>query len=167
MPGLGEVDFPDGTPKEQMEASIKRALLTRQTGANKELQANPNAVMERELANPSPDMGAAEFTKERQRSAIETPGFQRAKNALIPTLATTATMIPGIGTAAQSAIGAGGTALNQALGNEPFSLTEIGKSAAYPVLGSAVVGAAKGGIKALGKFVNPGATRTAGVEAAI
>ncbi len=74
-------------------------------------------------------------------------------------------MIPGVGNVAGATIQAGGTAINQLLGNEPYSATEIAKSAAIPLLTGGVVNAAKGAVKAVGKFVNPGATRTAGVEA--
>lgn len=107
------------------------------------------------------------FTTARQQSAIQEPTFQKFAGATIPTAAGLASMIPGVGPLAGAAIQAGGTAANQLAGFEPYSTTEIAKSAAIPLAAQGVVGAAKGATKALGKFFNPGATRTAGVEAAV
>ncbi len=171
VPGLGDVDFPDGTPNDVMETSIKHALLKKQSEAGKstiqELNTNPQAVMEREIVSPSPPLNDQAFTAERQRSAIDESqrGLAPLKRAVIPTAAAAASMIPGVGPLAGATIQAGGTAINQLLGQEPYSATEIAKSAAMPLAAQGVVSAVKGGVKAAGKFVNPGATRTAGVEA--
>lgn len=118
------------------------------------------AQSEKQLMSPE------QFTKERQRSATQTPGFQRAAGAVIPTLATAAGFIPGMqGLLPSVLLGAGGTAANQALGFEDYDPKQIALGGTVGALGPAVVGGTKGALKAAGKFVNPGATRAAGVEA--
>ena len=102
-----------------------------------------------------------------QRSAMQEPAFRKLAGAVIPTVAGAASMLPGVGPVAGATIQAGGTAFNQLAGLEPFSLTEILKSGAIPLGAQGIIGGLKGATKALGKFVNPGATRTAGVEAAV
>jgi len=116
---------------------------------------------------PQAEMTPQEFTQARQQAAIQEPAFQSLQRATIPTLAAGASMIPGVGLPAAAAIQAGGTVINQLLGQEPYSTTEIAKSAALPLASQGVVSGVKGGVKAVGKFLNPGATRAAGVQAAV
>ena len=121
-------------------------------------------------APAAPDMTEAEFTAERQRSATQEPDFKRLSAATIPMLSFAASMLPGVGPAAGATIQAGGTAWNQVAGKEPFDLKQIAASGVIPLLAplasQLITAGAKGVTKAIGKFVNPGATRTAGVEAA-
>jgi hypothetical protein len=157
------------TPVQRVTADAEKAQIGKLNELDKSTQSYKSALESRQPE--APPMKLSDFTKERQRSAIQEPAFQTLKNATIPTAAAAASMIPGVGTLAGAGIQAAGTAVNQVLGNEPYSLGEIAKSAALPLAIPAIVrpliNAGKGTAKAIGKFVNPGATRTAAVEAGV
>src|SRR3990167_11524358 len=111
----------------------------------------------RQLPPSQPEMTDQKFTQARQKMATSEPAFKTLSRATIPTLATAASIIPGVGLAAGSLIGAGGTAWNQALGQEESNPTEIAKSFALPYgVGKGVQGLVMGGkalTRGLGKLV--------------
>jgi len=105
-----------------------------------------------------------QFTRERQRVTTEEPAFQTLAKATIPTLAGLVTLPAGPVVAGVA--GAGATGLNQLLGFEPKSLTQIGVAGLLPGAASLAV---RGGLKAsklIGEFLAPAAVREAATEAA-
>jgi hypothetical protein len=160
VPSLGKVHFPDGMPPAEMEGAIKR-LLVEQQGGKLDVSKPSSGTL------PAPDMSPEAFWRERQRSATQDPNFQKAQAAIIPTIAAGASMIPGVGPLASAAISAGGTALNQALGQEPVSGTQIAISGGLPLVGAGLIKGGKAAIQELGKAFNPSATRRAATGAAM
>jgi len=163
----GEKAWWDGeklTPIAEMEKA--------QVGKLNELEQSTQrykSALESNQAPPAESMKLSDFTQERQRSAVDEAqrGLAPLKRATIPTAAAAATMIPGVGPFLGAGIQAGGTALNQVIGQEPYSLGEIAKSAALPLVGGAIVKGLKGTLKGVGEFFTPSAARKAGTEAAV
>jgi hypothetical protein len=146
VPGIGEVEFPDGTPNEVMEKAIKQRLVEQQS-------------------QPQQEMTPEQFTQTRQQAATQEPAFQSLARATIPTLAAGASMIPGVGPLAGAAINAGGTALNQAVGMEEKDLGQVALSGAIPLAASGLIGAGKSIARGAGKLFAPAAAKESGVEA--
>lgn len=109
----------------------------------------------------------AEFTKERQRSAMEEPTFKKFARATIPTIAASLSMVPGVGPFMGAGLQMAGTAANQAVGLEDPNLNQILLSGAIPISAGLGMKAVGGGIRAVGKVTAPSATRAAAGEAAI
>ena len=124
--------------------------------------------------NPAPakPMTMQDFTKAGQQSAIQEPTFQKLAGAVIPTAAAAASFHPAfagpklVAMVAQSLLSGGATAVNQALGMEPYSLGEIAKSTGIPMIANKVVQIGKGLGRGIGALMGPSITREAGVEAA-
>lgn len=115
----------------------------------------------------SEEAEAQAFTQTRQQAAIREPAFQKLAGATIPMIAAGASMLPGVGPIAAGVLSGAGTALNQKAGFEPEDSSQVALSAAMPLAAKGAVSGIKGLSKAAGKFFAPGATRTAGVEAAM
>ena len=110
-------------------------------------------------------MTGAEFTQQRQQSAIQEPAFKTLERATLPTIGAAAGLIPGVGIPAQMAISGGATAVNQLLGLEPKSGKQVAIAAGMPVAGKLGTSAVKAGVKGFGELFNPGVMREVGAEA--
>ena len=133
------------------------------------VRIDPNFRPGIKIANPSED---AEFTKARQESAIQTPGFQRAAKATIPMIGAMAGMVPGLqGIPTQMALGAGSTYLNQLAGHEKMDpgdiVTQGAISGAIPLGAKTIQKLGRGAYKAAVRFIDPLTSRQAGTEAAV
>ena len=175
VPSLGDIEFPDDMPKEQMESHIKQLLIQRQATPKDSPQAL-TADMQRfdaEKVQPEQQRQQAEFARLRQagqQSAIQEPAFQKLAGATIPAAATAASfLVPGSGLAGlltQGALSGGATAANQALGFEPKDATQVGIAAALPAAAKGLVGAGKSLVSGASKLVAPGIVREAATDIA-
>lgn len=152
-------------------STVEPGFTPEEVAAAKAFEAGgPSVVRPQLLANP--DKEAADFTKARQDSATQTPGFRRAAGTVIPMLGAAAGFVPGLqGIPAQMALGAGATYLNQAAGFEPANEGDIAiqgaLGAAGPIAAKVVEKTSKGIHKAVSRFVDPISSRQAGTEAAV
>ena len=117
---------------------------------------------------PSPD---DQLLKQAQQGAVkEAQGFNKSmmSNLGVPLaqaglgLATGGMSLP-----AQALIGGAAELAAQKMGYSPESTTQVGLASAIPAIGPALTKGLQGGAKAVGKMFSPGATRNAGVEAAV
>jgi ElaB/YqjD/DUF883 family membrane-anchored ribosome-binding protein len=156
-------------PKYQVETNQGKfeVELDRAPASSEELMSAVQAHLSQAQApaEPQQEMTPEQFTQTRQQAATQEPAFQSLARATIPTLAAGASMIPGVGPLAAGAISAGGTALNQAVGMEPYDPKQIAISGALPAAGSAIMGAGKMIGRAGGKLFAPAAAKESGVEA--
>lgn len=130
VPGLGQVDFPEGTPKETMEAAIRDALLRRQSELGVERE-QVRSIAETPEFLQSKQAEAAEGGSSFGRFALRAApslllGGGAAVGAAKGGLGKIATMI------LESLAGGGGEAAGQAIMGEEFDPESVAVGAVVP-----------------------------------
>jgi len=125
VPGLGEVEFPEGTPNDVMEKAIKRTLLERQGGATTSL-----------LEPKSGPLGQSSLKKAPPQTGL----FGEIAGGTLGAIGGAATPLPGGAIVGAGLGAAAGRAGEQFLRGEQPEPTDIGLSAATSAAGQAVAG---------------------------